>query len=173
MVELGGWFKDEFWVGTGTNNRINTKLITKQLESYLPSDPADVLLEGGLRGAPVQIRQSGLDYVVSTAAYIADMVSQLIEGATARKLLSGPGKGPGRQQTSLRPTAVVCPVPSCHELIGPSRLMCRRDWHRVPKRLRDRVWYTWRSGQGASSRGHCAVARLAIAVCIVRRVAGL
>jgi hypothetical protein len=41
MVDLGGWFKDEFWVGAGTDNRINTKLITKQLEIYLPSDPAD------------------------------------------------------------------------------------------------------------------------------------
>ena len=100
------------------------------------------------------------------------MVSQLVEGVTARKLLSGPGKGPGRQQTPLRPTAVVCPVRSCHELIDPSRLMCRRDWHRVPKRLRDRVWKTWRSGQGASSRAHRASARLAVAVCMVRRVAG-
>ena len=47
-------------------------------------------------------RQSGLDYLVSTAAYSADTVSQLIQGATARKLLSGPGKGPSRQQTLLR-----------------------------------------------------------------------
>jgi hypothetical protein len=117
-------------------------------------------------------RQSGLDYAVSTAAYSADMVSQLIERATARKLPSGPGKGPGRQQTPLRPAAVVCPVPGCHELIDPSRLMCRRDWHRVPRRLRDQVWYTWRSGQGASSRAHRASARLTIAVCMVRRVAG-
>jgi len=100
------------------------------------------------------------------------MVSQLIDGATARKLLSGPGKGPGRQQTPLRLTAAVCPVPGCHELIDPSRLMCRRDWHRVPKRLRDRVWYTWRSGQGASGRAHRASVRLAIAVCMVRRAAG-
>jgi hypothetical protein len=59
MVELCEWFKDEFWVGTGTDNRINTKLITKQLESYLPSDPADVLLEGGLRrGWNVETRDS-------------------------------------------------------------------------------------------------------------------
>jgi hypothetical protein len=117
-------------------------------------------------------RQSGLDYVVSAAAYSADMVSQLIEGATARKLLSGHGKGPGRQQTPLRPAAVVCPVPGCHELIDPSRLMCRRDWHRVPKRLRDRVWCTWRSGRGASSRAHRASTRLAIAVGMIRRAAG-
>jgi hypothetical protein len=29
MVELGGWFKEEFWTGAGTDGRINTKLITK------------------------------------------------------------------------------------------------------------------------------------------------
>jgi hypothetical protein len=32
----------------GTGGRINTKLITRQLESYLPADPAGVLLDGGL-----------------------------------------------------------------------------------------------------------------------------
>ena len=48
MVEPGGWFKEKFWTGAGTDGRINTKLITRQLESYLPSDPAGVLLEGGL-----------------------------------------------------------------------------------------------------------------------------
>jgi hypothetical protein len=59
MVELGGWFKEEFWTGAGTDRRINTKLITKQLESYLPADPAGVVLEGGLlRGWNVETRDS-------------------------------------------------------------------------------------------------------------------
>ena len=59
MVELGGWFKEEFWTGAGTDGRINTKLITKQLESYLPADPAGVLLEDGLlRGWNVETRDS-------------------------------------------------------------------------------------------------------------------
>jgi hypothetical protein len=48
MVKLGGWFKDTFWTSAGTDCRINTKLITKQLEGYLPSDPAGVRLEDGL-----------------------------------------------------------------------------------------------------------------------------
>ena len=48
MVELGGWFKEKFWTGAGTDGRINTKFITRQLESCLPSGPAGVLLEGGL-----------------------------------------------------------------------------------------------------------------------------
>ena len=57
MVKLGGWFKDKFWTGAGTDGRINTKLITKQLESYLPSDPAGVHLEDGLlRGWNVETR---------------------------------------------------------------------------------------------------------------------
>ena len=50
MLELGGWFKNEFWNGAGTDGRINTKLITKKLESYLPADPDGVRLEDGLLG---------------------------------------------------------------------------------------------------------------------------
>ncbi len=57
MVELGGWFKKEFWSGAGADGRINTKLITKKLESYLPADPGGVRLEGGLlRGWNVETR---------------------------------------------------------------------------------------------------------------------
>ena len=57
MLELGGWFKNEFWNGAGTDGRINTKLITKKLESYLPADPDGVRLEDGLlRGWNVETR---------------------------------------------------------------------------------------------------------------------
>ena len=57
MVELGGWFKKEFWNGAGADGRINTKLITKKLESYLPADPDGVRLEGGLlRGWNLETR---------------------------------------------------------------------------------------------------------------------
>jgi hypothetical protein len=41
--------------------------------------------------------------------------------------------------------------------------MCRRDWYQVPKRLRDQVWHTWRSGQEASSREHQQAVLQAIA----------
>jgi len=58
MGELGGWFKKEFWSGAGAEGRINTKLITKKLESYLPADPDGVRLEGGLlRGWNVETRE--------------------------------------------------------------------------------------------------------------------
>jgi len=59
--------------------------------------------------------------------------------------------------------AVSCPVLGCGEQIDPSRLMCRRHWYRVPKQLRDQVWATWRSGQGALSREHHDAVRLAMA----------
>jgi hypothetical protein len=43
----------------GTDGRINTKLITKQLESYRPADPTGVLLDGGLlHGWNVETRDS-------------------------------------------------------------------------------------------------------------------
>jgi hypothetical protein len=47
-----------------------------------------------------------------------------------------------------------CPIQGCGDQIDPSRLMCRRHWYTVPKELRDRVWASWRSGQGAYSREH-------------------
>jgi hypothetical protein len=59
MVELGEWFKDVFWPDAETSGRMDTKLITKQLESYLPSAPAGVVIEGGLlRGWNVETRDS-------------------------------------------------------------------------------------------------------------------
>jgi hypothetical protein len=36
-------------------------------------------------------------------------------------------------------------------------------WYMVPKYLRDRVWETWRSGQGAFSGEHRDAVRLAVA----------
>jgi hypothetical protein len=57
MVGLGGWFKDVFWPGAEPPGSIETKLITKQLESYLPADPAGVFIEPGLlRGWNVETR---------------------------------------------------------------------------------------------------------------------
>ena len=55
---LGGWFKEVFWPDAGPPGRIDTKLITKQLESYLPADPAaGVLIEARLlRGWNVETR---------------------------------------------------------------------------------------------------------------------
>jgi hypothetical protein len=48
MVDLGEWFKDVFWPEAETFPRTATKLITKQLESYLPSALDGVPVEGGL-----------------------------------------------------------------------------------------------------------------------------
>jgi hypothetical protein len=43
----------------GTDSRINTKFITRQLESYRPADPTGVLLDGGLlHGWNVETRDS-------------------------------------------------------------------------------------------------------------------
>jgi hypothetical protein len=57
MVDLGMWFKDVFWPGAESPGSMDTKLITKQLESYLPSDPAGVFVEPDLlRGWNVETR---------------------------------------------------------------------------------------------------------------------
>jgi hypothetical protein len=74
----------------------------------------------------------------------------------------GRGRGPRGQLGTLQPLASHCPIPGCGEQIDPTRLMCRRDWYLVPRELRDQIWATWRSGQGAFTREHEAVVRQAI-----------
>jgi hypothetical protein len=91
------------------------------------------------------------------------MSSQLAEPPTARKLPAGPGRGPGRRLTALPLPACQCPASGCSEQIDPSRLMCRRHWHQVPRHQRDLVWATWRSGAGALSFEHLEAVRQAIA----------
>jgi hypothetical protein len=100
------------------------------------------------------------------------MTVQLAEGRTAvAHLPSGRGRGPGGQLTALTEgSANRCPVSGCVEQIDPSRLMCRRDWYLVPKQMRDLVWTTWRSGQGASSGEHREAVRTAIVACQVVRL---
>lgn len=83
--------------------------------------------------------------------------ARLLTGVTA-----GRGRGPGGQLAALPSQAGRCPVPGCGEEIDPTRLMCRGDWYLVPRELRDQVWATWRSGQGAFSREHQAAVLRAI-----------
>jgi hypothetical protein len=40
--------------------------------------------------------------------------------------------------------------------------MCRGHWYQLPRQLRDLVWATWRSGEGALSPEHLEAVRLAI-----------
>ena len=88
----------------------------------------------------------------------------------ARAVTGGLGRGPRGQLTTLRSGAGECSIPRCHGHIDPSRLMCRAHWYMVPKDVRDQVWSTWRSGQGAFSREHQDAVRVAVAAVV--RVAG-
>ena len=40
-----------------------------------------------------------------------------------------------------------CHACGCAVSVPPEMLMCRRHWFMVPKRIRDRVWNTYRPGQ--------------------------
>lgn len=92
------------------------------------------------------------------------MTSQAPAGELATGLTAGPGRGPGGQVMAvLRPTG-SCPVTGCGRQISRSRLMCRRHWYQIPKQLRDRVWATWRSGEGVLSTEHCEAVLSAIAL---------
>ncbi len=100
------------------------------------------------------------------------MTSQLAERQTAAAPPRGRGRGPGGQPAGLPVRAGRCPVPGCGEEIDQTRLMCRRDWYLVPRKLRDLVWRTWRSGQRAGSREHQQAVLAAIAACQVARLPG-
>jgi hypothetical protein len=87
------------------------------------------------------------------------LTSQVARHRAVTPLPAGVGRGPGGYRTA---SPSHCPVPSCRKHIDPSRLMCRDHWYLVPKQLRDRIWATWRSGDGARSSEHREVVLLAV-----------
>jgi hypothetical protein len=97
------------------------------------------------------------------------MTAQMAERRNLAALPRGQGRGPGGQSAGLALPAGSCPVPGCDEQIDRTRLMCRRDWHRVPRRLRDRVWRSWQPGRGSGSGAHQQAVRRAIAAARVAR----
>jgi hypothetical protein len=98
------------------------------------------------------------------------MTTRLAERQNLAALPSGRGRGPGGQPVGLPLPAGRCPVPGCDDHISQARLMCRRDWYQVPRRLRDRVWRTWRSGRQAHSHDHQDAVLKAIAAAGVARL---
>lgn len=56
----------------------------------------------------------------------------------------------------------VCHWPGCGKQVPPAAWGCKGCWFKLPKRLRDRIWATYRIGQEATmspSREYVAVAR--------------
>jgi len=96
------------------------------------------------------------------------MTSRVNEGRARGELVTGRGRGPGLPWPTIGPRARCCPVPGGGELIDLSHLMCRPHWYLVPKQLRDWVWATWRSGEGAFSREHHDAVLMAIATAAAR-----
>jgi hypothetical protein len=97
------------------------------------------------------------------------MTGRAAEHRAITPLPTGVGRGPGGNRNS---SPNRCPVPSCHRPIDPSRLMCRDHWYLVPKPLRDRIWATWRSGEGARERAHRDAVLLAVGAASAPSAAG-
>lgn len=58
-----------------------------------------------------------------------------------------------------------CHATGCTENVKPAMWGCRRHWFMVPKRIRDRVWSTYRAGQEDDwkpSRSYLLAARAAV-----------
>jgi hypothetical protein len=79
-----------------------------------------------------------------------------------RAVTGGRGRGPRGRLTTLYSGVRHCPIAGCGDQIDPSRLMCRLHWYTVPKELRDQVWASWQSGQGAYSRAHRDAVKTAV-----------
>jgi hypothetical protein len=99
------------------------------------------------------------------------MTNYVAERRAVSAFLSGHGRGPGGQSAGLPLPPGHCAVPGCGDQIDQTRLMCRRDWYQVPKRLRDAVWRTWHSGEEASSSEHQKAVLKAIAAARLARSA--
>lgn len=41
----------------------------------------------------------------------------------------------------------TCHATECNVAVPPEMFMCKRHWFALPKRLRDRIWATYRLGQ--------------------------
>lgn len=56
----------------------------------------------------------------------------------------------------------TCHWPGCEEQVKPAVWGCRTHWYKLPKKLRDKIWNEYRSGQEVTltpSRGYLAAAR--------------
>lgn len=49
--------------------------------------------------------------------------------------------------TAARTPPHQCVARGCTRLVGQAHLMCGHHWRRVPRKLRQRIWGTWRPGQ--------------------------
>jgi hypothetical protein len=100
------------------------------------------------------------------------MTTQLADSHNLAALPRGRGRGPGGLPAGVLVSAARCPVPGCDETIDRTRLMCRRHWYRIPRRLRDRVWRTWRSGSAVASGAHQEAVLKAITAARIGRMPG-
>jgi hypothetical protein len=55
-----------------------------------------------------------------------------------------------------------CPAGGCTRRVPAHMLMCREDWYRVPKALRNALWTAWDGGRGAGTPPHREAMRAAI-----------
>lgn len=61
--------------------------------------------------------------------------------------------------------AHTCHATACKRTVPPQMLMCGFHWFRVPRKLRERVWETYRDGQCDTldpSSAYCQAARAAV-----------
>lgn len=50
-------------------------------------------------------------------------------------------------RTPQKPAVHTCHWPGCGKAVPPAMWGCKAHWFKLPKRLRDRIWETYRPGQ--------------------------
>jgi len=66
----------------------------------------------------------------------------------------------GHESMHRLPQAHKCHWPTCNTEVSPSLWGCKKHWFKLPKRLRDMVWATYKPGQEITktpSRAYLAV----------------
>jgi hypothetical protein len=58
----------------------------------------------------------------------------------------------------------TCHWPGCHKEILPKLAMCPTHWFRLPKKLRDLIWATYRPGQEVDKKPSEAYTAAALTV---------
>jgi len=41
----------------------------------------------------------------------------------------------------------ICHWPTCNQAVPPKMWGCKKHWFKLPKRLRDKIWITYKPGQ--------------------------
>jgi hypothetical protein len=70
----------------------------------------------------------------------------------------------GHEGNHRLPSIHECHWPTCEEEVPPKLWGCKKHWFRLPKRLRDRIWATYKPGQEITKTPSSSYMKIALEV---------